>query len=62
MTLFAHKNFWYFDTGVTNHLYNGRNTFTSYTKFTIPQAVEGIGKSITFLYKSILRLNAQLTD
>ena len=57
MVLFAHKNSWYYDTGATNHLYNERNTFTSYTKFTTPQPIDGISRSIIFLGISIVRLN-----
>ncbi|MCJ1344015.1 hypothetical protein MMC31_002215 [Peltigera leucophlebia] len=51
MALFAHKNSWYFDTGATNHLCNARHAFTSYTEFTIPQAIEGIGGCISSLGK-----------
>lgn len=62
MALFAHKNSWYFDTGATNHLCNARHAFASYTEFTIPQAIEGIGGCISSLGKGTVRINVQLTD
>ena len=57
MALFAHKNSWYYDTGATNHLCNARDAFTSYTEFTTPQPIEGIGGSIMSLGIGTVRLN-----
>lgn len=62
MALFTHKNAWYFNLGITNYLYNACDIFIIHTKFTISQVIEGIGRSISFLGKSMIRLNVQLTD
>ena len=62
IAMFVHKNSWYFDTGAINYLCNARSAFTSYTKFTIPQAIEDIERFISCLRKSTARPNVQLTD
>ncbi len=62
IAMFVPKNSWYFDTGATNYLCNAHSAFTSYTKFTIPEAIEDIGRSISSLGKSTVRPNVQLTN
>lgn len=59
MTLFAHKNSWYYNIKAINYFYNAYNTFTNYTKFTTLQSIEGIGRFIIFLGISTVCLNVQ---
>ena len=62
IALFAYKNSWYYNIGVINYLCNVYNAFISYTKFTTPQPIESIGRSIMFLDIDIVRLNVQFTN
>lgn len=57
IALFTPRNFWYFNTGVTNYLCNICNIYTSYIEYNISQAIESICGSIMFIDKGIIRLN-----